>query len=127
MKDKIRTFMMKGPADLSKLLFKRPERITAVDLLSLMKTSEKLTILDVRTPDEHFHGHIPGSVFSSPFNLEYMEDYSYEGKIILYCTAGVRSYMVSKTLAARGIEGVIDLVGGINAWVLAGGIVEPGV
>lgn len=53
-----------------------------------------------------------------------MEEYSYEGKIVLYCTAGVRSYKASKALAARGIKGVIDLIGGINAWQASGHGVE---
>lgn len=100
---------------------KGPDRITVDDLIRMMERGERLTLLDVRPPDEHAQGHIPGSILTSASNLRCMEEYSYEGKIVLYCTAGVRSYMVSKALAARGIKGVVDLIGGIKAWEAAGG------
>lgn len=88
-----------------------------------MECGEGLTLLDVRPPEEHREGHIPGSIMTSAGNLKYMEEYSYEGKIVLYCTAGVRSHVLSKALAARGIE-VVDLIGGIRAWEAAGGRVD---
>jgi len=52
-----------------------------------------------------------------------MEEHSFEGKLILYCTVGVRSYRAGKALAARGIS-TADLEGGIEAWEEAGGLVE---
>lgn len=102
------------------LLLKGPERVTAHNLMKMMECGERLTLLDVRQPEEHMERRIPGSILTSASNLKYMEGYSYEGKIILYCTAGVRSYMVSKALVARGIC-VVDLIGGIRAWEAAGG------
>ncbi|HLB05264.1 MAG TPA: rhodanese-like domain-containing protein [Thermodesulfobacteriota bacterium] len=59
----------------------------------------------------------------SASNLKYMEEHSFEGKLILYCTVGVRSYRAGKALAARGIS-TADLEGGIEAWEEAGGLVE---
>lgn len=91
----------------------------------MMKAGERLTILDVRGPMEHIEGRIPGSILASTCNLEYMEAHSFEGIVILYCTAGVRSYRASKRLAARGVR-VVDLVGGIDAWEDAGGEIERG-
>lgn len=116
---------MGSNARLSGLFVKSPDRITANDLMKMMENGEKLTLLDVRMPEEHFQGHIPGSILISASNLKYMEEYSFEGKVILYCTAGVRSRRASKALAARGISAA-DLEGGIEAWEEAGGLVETG-
>lgn len=110
---------------LSGLFVKSPDRITANDLMKMMENGENLTLLDVRMPEEHFQGHIPGSILISASNLKYMEGHSFEGKVVLYCTAGVRSCRASKALAARGISAA-DLVGGIEAWEEAGGLIETG-
>ncbi len=107
------------------LFTRRPERITAEELLEMIGRGERVTLLDVRTSEEYCDGHIPGGILASSNNLKYMEDYSFEGKIVLYCTAGVRSYRASKALAARGI-GAVDLEGGINSWEEAGGLIETG-
>lgn len=106
------------------LFTKGPDRITVNELMKMMENGEKLILLDVRMPEEHFQGHIPGSILISASNLKYMEEHSFEGKVVLYCTAGVRSYRASKALAARGISAA-DIVGGIEAWEEAGGLVEP--
>ena len=103
----------------------RPERVTVDDLMGMMKAGERFNLLDVRGLREHVEGRIPGSILASTCNLEYMEAHSFEGRVILYCTAGIRSYRASKRLAARGIR-VVDLVGGIDAWEDAGGEVVRG-
>lgn len=114
---------MGSASSLFSIFRKAPARITVDELIRMMEGGERLTLLDVRVPEEHTEARIPGSILTSANNLKYMEEYSYEGKIVLYCTAGVRSHMVSKALAARGIC-VVDLIGGINAWEAAGGKVE---
>ena len=114
-----------GIPSLLNLFGERPERMTADDLMRMMKAGKRLTILDVRTTVEHINGRISGSILASRCNLEYMEAHSFEGSIILYCKAGVRSYRESKRLAARGIR-VVDLVGGFDAWEDAGGVIECG-
>lgn len=128
MKEQIqKIFGIRNVESLSGLYAKGPDRITVDDLLKLIERRKKVTLLDVRTPDEHARRRIPGSIMTSVNNLQYMEEYSYEGKIVLYCTAGVRSYKVSKALAARGIKGITDLIGGINAWEATGRSVESDV
>ena len=114
-----------GIPSLLNIFGKRPERMTADDLIRMMEAGERLSILDMRTPEEHIEGRIPGSILVSSCNLQYMEGHSFEGSVILYCKAGVRSYRESKRLAARGIR-VVDLVGGIDAWEDAGGKIECG-
>lgn len=119
-----KVFGIRSVESLSGLSAKGPDRITVDYLSQIIERREKVTLLDVRTPDEHARRRIPGSIMTSVNNLQYMEEYSYEGEIVLYCTAGVRSYNASKALAARGIKGVTDLIGGIKAWEASGRSVE---
>src|SRR4030067_2437 len=92
-----------GILSLLNLLGERAERMTVDDLMRVMEGGERLSILDMRTPEEHIEGRIAGSILASSCNLQYMERHSFEGSVILYCKAGVRSYPESKRLAARGI------------------------
>lgn len=78
-----------------------------------------LTVLDVRTPDEHARlGHLPGSrllpvdlMLSAPAVLP--ED----GRpLLVYCEHGVRSAHAAAVLAAAGLGPVYDLAGGMAAW-----------
>ena len=78
-----------------------------------------LTVLDVRTPDEHARlGHLPGSrllpvdlMLTAPAVLP--ED----GRpLLVYCEHGVRSAHAASVLGAAGLGPVYDLAGGMAAW-----------
>ncbi len=45
--------------------------------------------------------------------------------VLVYCSAGSRSYRAAKFLRERGLESAA-LVGGINEWISKGGAVEAG-
>ncbi len=107
-------FMLEGY-----VIAKDPQRITAVELKLIIERKEPVTIIDVRTPEEYSQGHIPGSV--SIHAIGDLKKFPYEGRIVLYCTAGVRSKKALKALEEKGIKGAVDLEGGIKAWVAAGG------
>ena len=86
------------------------------------------TFLDVRESDEFEQGTIPGSVFIPRGNLEL----SVEGKIpdkdapvIVYCAGGYRSSIAASALTARGFSKVADILGGYDAWKVAGFPTEP--
>ena len=75
--------------------------------------------LDVRTSGEyHELGHIPGAwlipvdlVASAPAVLPT------DGRpVLVYCEHGVRSVAASRLLAEAGVEGVLNLAGGLAAW-----------
>ncbi len=79
----------------------------------------ELTVVDVRTPDEHTRlGHLPGSrllpvhlMLSAPAVLPD------DGRpVLVYCEHGVRSAHAASLLAAAGWELVYDLSGGMAAW-----------
>lgn len=97
--------------------------ITAAELKGMMDKGEPLTVIDVRTPEEYSEGHIPGSV--SIHLIPEIKEFHYEGTVVLYCTAGVRSKKARELFAEKGIK-TIDLEDGIKGWIAAGGNVVAG-
>ncbi|MBI5643589.1 MAG: rhodanese-like domain-containing protein [Deltaproteobacteria bacterium] len=97
--------------------------ITARELKGMMEKGEPLTVIDVRTPEEYNEGHIPGSV--SIHRIPEIKKFHYEGKVVLYCTVGVRSKKAMQLFAEKGIK-TIDLEDGIKGWIAAGGNVVAG-
>ena len=99
--------------------------ITPEELMAMLQRGEKVTIIDVRTPEEYRAGHIPESVSIPLDEIEDTESIPDVGRIILYCTAGVRGGRAQKILYKKGVKGALNLRGGIKAWVEAGGEIVP--
>jgi rhodanese-related sulfurtransferase len=96
-------------------------RISAAELKALIDKKERISLVDVRTPEEHRGGHIPGSV-SIPLNtIQNHKSLPNKGRVVLYCAGGVRSVKARKLFSERGIQEAVDLKGGINAWIGIGG------
>ncbi|MCL2383569.1 MAG: rhodanese-like domain-containing protein [Oscillospiraceae bacterium] len=77
-----------------------------------------ITILDVRTLEEHQGGHIPDSILIPVNELENRainELQDKQARIFVYCRSGVRSVTASEILIRLGFENVYNL-GGINNW-----------
>ena len=75
--------------------------------------------LDVREPDEHDQGTIPGARFIPRGNLESWVESRLPDKnapIVTFCAAGNRSAFAAKTLEELGYTDVTSLVGGFNRW-----------
>ncbi len=102
------------------------KRITVEELMDMMKRGEEITLIDVRTPEEYHEERIPGSILIPMNEIKKREDFQYNGKIVLYCTIGVRSLKANRILRSKGVEDVVDLIGGIEAWKKAGGRVVRG-
>ncbi|MBI1911231.1 MAG: rhodanese-like domain-containing protein [Deltaproteobacteria bacterium] len=94
-------------------------RIDEEELKAVMDSGEPFTLIDVRNPNEVSTGRIPKSI---PIPLSMLENKNIpcKGKIILYCAGGVRSVKAKSILKSKGCSDVVDLKGGINAWVKAG-------
>ena len=81
-------------------------------------------MLDVRTPEEHAEGFIPGT----DYNIDVLQD-SYEQiatdklskdkPVALYCRSGNRSKNAARILAEHGYD-VVELGTGFKGWVAAG-------
>jgi rhodanese-related sulfurtransferase len=97
---------------------------------SMMDTASFYILLDVREPNEHHPGYIPGSINiprgTLEFNMnkpEYWESKSmyapYKSDLIfVYCKKGQRSVLAASTLEKMGYTNVKYLEGGFKEWEL---------
>ncbi len=91
--------------------------------LSMRQAAQELAqnpsirLLDVRTPEEHAQGHIPGSI-NLPLNQisqapRQLPDK--QARLFVYCLSGARSRAAAAQLAALGYTNVVN-IGAITAW-----------
>ena len=81
-------------------------------------------LVDVRSPEEHASGMIPGT----DLNIDFREmktrhrelGAKLDDHIVLYCQSGHRSNIAAETLADLGYTHVYNVVGSMNAWTEAG-------
>jgi len=76
-------------------------------------------LLDVREPDEHAEGAIPGALHIPRGHLEAQVEGRLLDKdqpVIVYCAGGVRSAFAAKTLGELGYTRVESLAGGFGKW-----------
>ena len=85
-------------------------------------------LVDVRSPDEHISGFIPGT----DFNIDFREmqarhrelNANLDQHIVVYCQSGHRSNIAAETLMALGYQNVYNVDGSMNAWEEAGYPIE---
>ena len=86
------------------------------------------TLVDVRTPQEHASGFIPGTDFNIDFreigNRHRELRVKPESHIVVYCQSGQRSNVAAETLADLGYKHVYNVAGSMNEWTAAGYPVE---
>ena len=102
--------------------------ITLDEFRELLDGEEMFTILDVRTPEEHDAGYIPGSLNIPRGLLEFRiakeEFWEEEGMyvplqdetLIIYCWAGNRSTLAVEALQKLGYTKVYSLDAGFSGW-----------
>jgi len=86
-------------------------------------------LVDVRSPQEHVTGVIPGT----DMNIEFREIKArhreigarLEDHIVVYCQSGQRSNVAAEALADLGYRYVYNVRGSMNAWLQAGYPVQP--
>ncbi len=84
--------------------------------------------MDVRSPEEHITGFIPGTDFNVDFRE--IKDRHRQLKanpdqhIVVYCQSGHRSNIAAETLMGLGYQYVYNVEGSMNAWEEAGYPVE---
>jgi len=80
-------------------------------------------LIDVRSPEEHAGGFIPGT----DFNIDFREiktrhreiGVQTDEHIVVYCQSGHRSNIAAETLADLGYTHVYNVNGSMNAWLAA--------
>lgn len=80
----------------------------------------KVTLVDVRTADEHALGAIPGSVNIPLDELrDRLQDIPADRPVFVYCGVGLRGYLASNILKENGFADVRNLIGGIKTYKAA--------
>jgi rhodanese-related sulfurtransferase len=108
---------------------KKSDGATHVDADAAAKLVEegKVTVLDVRTPDEYREGHIAGAK-----HIDFTEN-DFEKKAaeldkskpyLVHCASGRRSTASLEVLQKLGFKNHYHLDGGLNGWKKAGKPVE---
>jgi sulfur-carrier protein adenylyltransferase/sulfurtransferase len=95
---------------------------TALDA-ALRANGNRPAVIDVREPDEHAQGMIPGTVHIPRGFLELRIERSVpdrESPVVLYCASGTRSVLAARSLAELGYANVSSLAGGFTGWKRAG-------
>jgi len=104
--------------------------ITSEELEALMNGEEIYTLIDVRQPEEHYPGFIPGSINIPRGSLEFnIADSAFwdnvglymplpEEKIIVYDQKGKRGILAAKTLQMLGYSNIYALKDGYKKWEL---------
>jgi phage shock protein E len=75
--------------------------------------------LDIRDPDEHAKGHIPGSLNISRGKLEMNVEEALpdlDRVILCYCNANNRGALSAASLREMGYRNACFIGGGLNAW-----------
>lgn len=124
----------KQPETADEMVALAKESVTTIspdELFDIMSGEEVYTLIDVRSPLEHYPGYIAGSVLLSRGSLEFQigkESFWEEAGlymplkdeiIIVYCRKGSRGILAAKTLEQMGYKKVYTLDGGFKAWELA--------
>jgi hydroxyacylglutathione hydrolase len=95
------------------------ERLPQVSVHELSDRLGDLTVLDVRQPAERTAGHIEGSAFITGAELPERLDEVPDGPLAVICGSGYRSSVSASLIAARGRDGVVNVLGGLSAWTAA--------
>lgn len=89
--------------------------VELVDPTNLAETAD-LRLVDVRSTNEHAHGHIPGSVqLSGGRVLWELDRLPSGGRIVTYCQSGTRSAITASALRRAGYR-VAELAGSYDTW-----------
>ncbi|MGO4663977.1 FAD-dependent oxidoreductase [Terrabacter sp. 2TAF16] len=81
-------------------------------------------LVDVRTPEEHESGAIPGAVLIPVDELRGRLDEIPPGPVVVHCAVGQRGHTAARVLAHAGRE-VRNLDGGYRTWLAGTGLREP--
>lgn len=99
----------------------RIEEMTVHELRGHQQSSSKLTILDVRSPDEWDSGHVPNAKHYFIGDMrEQITGLDKESHYATYCASGYRASIASSLMKSRGFQHVSNVPGSWAAWTAAG-------
>ena len=87
----------------------------------MIDSDPSLVVLDVRNQSEYDSGHVRNARLIPVWNLtQRLNELNKSNLILVYCKAGARSSQASQTLVDNSFLYVYNMIGGIEAWNLAG-------
>ncbi len=104
------------------------DRIQSEEFFRIWSQNDGVHLVDVREPAEYEQAHIPGSRLVPLRSLPLKHEGIPRGvPVYLICAGGVRSAQAAQWLAQeQGHENLINVEGGIMAWMRAGHPVVSG-
>lgn len=98
-------------------LLRRTERITAAELAEHIANDQAPQVLDVRTEPEREEGRIDHSLHIPLNQLQTrIGEVPRGGALVVHCASGYRSSIAASLLKRAGVNEVMDLLGGYEAW-----------
>lgn len=99
------------------------ETVEQLDVTALKASAGKnnVQIIDVRSPEEWSHGHLPAARHIPLASLpERIGEIDPAKPIVLQCRGGGRSAIATSLLLAHGLSNATNLIGGYDEWVARG-------
>ena len=101
----------------------RSPQLISVHQMKELLERENVQLIDVRTAEEFYKGHIENAqnidFFSADFDLK-MANLDNSKPLILYCRSGRRSAKSALKLSDKDYVFIYDLKGGIIQWIFEG-------
>jgi adenylyltransferase/sulfurtransferase len=92
--------------------------ITSVELKQRLDRGDKLTLIDVREPNEYQINRIPGTTLIPLGEVERrLAELNSDDEIVVHCKMGGRSAKAADILRSKGFKRVLNLKGGILDWI----------
>lgn len=102
------------------------QEYTPAQVMEMVKRGDKITLLDVRDPNEAALGKMPNAVHISRGRLEQNIEAAVprDANVVIYCANGNRSALAAITLRDMGYERVSSMSAGFNGWTAIGGEID---
>ena len=90
--------------------------------------NEEFLLLDTREKEEYEVSHISNALLVgyNDFDISRFDSVSFDKKIVVYCSVGYRSSIITRELYKKGFKNVYNLYGGIFKWANEGRLIVSG-
>jgi adenylyltransferase/sulfurtransferase len=106
------------PAKPESTIVNNATEITALELKQRLDRGDKLTIIDVREPNEYQINRIAGSILIPLGDIpKRVNELDPSAELIMQCKSGARSGRAADFLRSVGFKHVLNLKGGILDWI----------
>ena len=109
---------------IAELLTRAKSRIREITPRQVAGQLGKITVVDVREPEEFTAGHLPGAINIPRGLLEFRVDAhpilcDRNCTIVMQCQSGRRSALATVAMQEMGYTNVVNMAGGFTAWKTA--------